>query len=152
MGSSLRTASRSLRRPASSKAQMVNEYIEGQQARQQLYVQDLQAAVGGKEELDGLLKWADTALSESEKTAANQALQSLNTDQAKLVLQGLQSRKAKALGVEPNLVKGRATGVSDAPKGYESTAQWIKDVRSEQYKTDPAFRAKVAAKLRVSKI
>lgn len=132
-----------------SKAQL-DSYIAGQKAQAQLYVQSLEQSVGGVEELQATLKWAETGLSKAEIDLANKALSSGDEAQAKLVLSGLHSRRLQANGREPTLIGGRTTK-ADSVVGYESNEQWVKDVNTKEYRTDPAFRDRVAKRVAASK-
>ncbi len=140
---------KALEKAGIQKAQ-VDEYISGQQAKVQLYEQRVAESVGGQENLQATLKWAETALSEAEIAAANKALQSGDEAQAKLMLTGLNQRRIAEQGSEPSFVSGRSQAVG-AIQPYESSQQLTKDMNSREYKTDPAFRAQVERRLAASK-
>lgn len=128
----------------------VDGYIAGQTAISEKIVTDLQAVAGGKEAFTATLEWAKANLNADDKAAYNAAIDSGDIRLAKLALQAVVNQYTEANGKEPALVTGgegvRTTGVEP----YASNAQMIADMRTKEYKTDPAFRAKVEARLRVT--
>lgn len=135
--------------------QTVQNYIRGQQAIAESLTLSLAEQVGGKEQLQQVLAWAKTNMSETEVTAYNAAIdlaQSTgNTDVASLALQGLQSRFTAANGKDPKLLSG-----DNAPPGgiqpFDSSAQVVEAMKDKRYQTDPAYRDKVAKRLAASNI
>jgi hypothetical protein len=69
----------------------------------------------------------------------------------KMAVRAIAARRDAAEGIEPsrNLSGGVNGGASGA---YESVSQLMTDMQSKAYETDPAFRAKVEAKLARSNI
>lgn len=130
---------------------MVDAYVEGQKAQAAAYVTSVAESVGGQDNLNATLEWAGKSLTADEIAAANKALQSGDAAQARLVVAGLRSRMVAQQGQEPSLVQGRSGLTAGVAQGYESTQQWIADVNSHAYKTDPAFREKVARRVAVTK-
>lgn len=128
----------------------VDSYIAGQSAIAEKLVTDLQAVAGGKEAFTATLEWAKANLSAEDKAAYNKAIDTGDLGVAKLALQGVVAQYAEANGTEPNLIDGgegaRTTGVEP----YASNAQVIADMRTQKYKTDPAFRKQVEARLAVT--
>lgn len=129
----------------------VDQYIEGQKAQAALYESEVKSVAGGDQTFTEMVEWAKSNLSPSEIAAYNAAIDSGNRDQAKLAVAGVYQKFSAARPAEPNLVKGGTTGTSTGG-AYESVAQLTKDMASPEYKTDPAFRAKVQAKLARSSI
>jgi hypothetical protein len=127
----------------------VNAYIEGQQARNTLALQEVHTITGGKENFDAALVWAKDGMDNAAKLTFNQAV--IGTPaQREMAVRGLMAQHAAAVGSEPTLVGG--SGVPSTVQGYASRAEMVADMKTPQYKTDPAFRAKVSAKLAVSTI
>jgi len=129
--------------------EMVDSYVEGQQAKAAEYAKDIHGFAGGEESYKGMTEWASETLSDSEIDAFNGAIQSGNTSQARLAIDGLVSRYRDNGGVEPTLVGGKASASVDT---YNSWAQVTKDMGTTEYKKDPAFRESVSKKLSRSKL
>lgn len=119
---------------------VLNDYIEGQRAQATLITQRINESVGGEEHLKATLEWAAQKLSAPEIEAANRVLASGDEAQMKLVLTGLNQRRLAEVGIEPNLVSGKAGAQRGEAKGYASTAEWIADINSPKYRSDPAKR------------
>ena len=129
----------------------VDQYIEGQKARAALYESEVRAVAGGEQSFSEMIEWAKSNLNPTEISAYNAAIDSGDPNIAKLAVAGIYQKFTNARPTEPTLFKGttNASGSSDV---YESIAQMQKDMASPEYKTDPAFRARVQAKLGRSNI
>ena len=129
----------------------VDQYVEGQKARAALYESEVKSVVGGDKGFTEMVDWARANLSPQEINAYNAAVDSGNPDQAKLAVAGIYQKFSAARPAEPSLFRGATSGqvTSDS---YESIAQLTKDMASSEYKSDPAFRAKVQTKLSRSNI
>lgn len=130
---------------------IVDQYIDGQKARAALYESEVKSVAGGDKSFSEMVEWAKANLNPTEISAYNAAIDSGDPNIAKLAVAGIYQKFSLARPAEPSLFKGAtsATGSSDV---YESVAQMKKDMASPEYKTDPAFRAKVAQKLSRSNI
>lgn len=129
---------------------IVDQYVEGQKARAALYESEVKSVAGGDQQFSEMVDWAKSNLTPQEIAAYNKAIDSGDPAQAKLAVSGIYQRFSTARPQEPNLFKGNTSGPSSDV--YESIAQMQKDMSSPDYKTDPAFRAKVQAKLGRSNI
>jgi hypothetical protein len=125
---------------------MVDSFIEGQMALAERRDAAGYEAAGGKENFAKIAAWAAQALPVADRVAFNEAAAG-SIEQAKLAIMGLRAQYEAANGRTPNLVGG-----SPAPgsTGYESKAQMTADMRDPRYSKDPAFRAKVMAKIAAS--
>lgn len=130
---------------------LVNQYIEGQRALVNQYESTVKAEVGGDEQFSEMTTWAKANMTPGEIDAFNRAVSSGNVDQAKMAVRGLQAQYSKAVGSDPQRLLGGGKG-SAGEDVFESTAQVTKAMSDPQYKNDPAFRAKVQAKLARSKV
>lgn len=129
---------------------LVDDYIAGQQARAAQFEGTIKAEVGGDERYGEMVEWAKANLTPAEITAYNNAVSSGNAEQAKLAALGLSAKFGKAVGQEPGrLLGGQKAGAEDV---FESTAQVTKAMADPQYRNDPAYRAKVQAKLARSQV
>jgi len=130
---------------------IVDQYIEGQKAVASLYESEVKAVAGGDQQFTEMVTWAKANLSPSEIAVYNAAVDSGNKDQAQLAVAGVYQKFAAARPNEPTLMRGN-TAAPSAGDIYESVAQLTKDMATEEYKTDPAFRARVQQKLGRSNI
>jgi hypothetical protein len=129
----------------------VDQYVEGQKARVALYESEVKSVAGGDQGFSEMVDWAKANLSPQEINAYNAAIDSGNPDQAKLAVAGIYQKFSVARPSEPSLFKGNTSGQLTG-ESYESIAQLTKDMASPEYKSDPAFRSKVQAKLSRSNI
>jgi hypothetical protein len=128
---------------------MVDTYIEGVKALAEQRAAEVYREVGGKEAADKILSWASTALNEGEIEAFNSLVEKGDLNATKLAYAGLKARMEAAVGREPKLV----SGINDTPSGdvFQSWKQVTTAMADPRYKTDPAYRASVEAKLGRSK-
>lgn len=129
----------------------VDQFIEGQRARASLYESEVKSAVGGNDNFNEMVDWAKANLSVEEINAYNRAIDSGDMNQAKLAAAGMYQKFSASRPSEPNLFKG-SNYASQSSDVYESIAQMQKDMATPEYKSDPAFRAKVERKLARSNI
>ena len=129
--------------------EMVDAYVDGQKAKATAYTNEVFEFAGGEESYRGMTEWASENLSDAEVDAFNSSIQSGNTSQARLAIDGLVSRYRDNGGVEPTLVGGKASASVDT---YSSWAQVTKDMGTPEYNKDPAFRDAVQKKLGRSKL
>ena len=131
--------------------ELVDQYIEGQKARAAQFDSGIKAEVGGDQAYTDIVTWAKASLSNAEIDAYNSAVSSGNAEQAKLAALGLKAKFERANGSDPKrLLGGQNSGAS--ADVFESMAQVTAAMKDPQYKNDPAFRAKIQAKLSRSNI
>jgi hypothetical protein len=130
---------------------IVDQYIAGQKAQAALYESEVKSIAGGDKGFSEMVEWARANLSPAEIQAYNNAIDSGDANQAKLAVTGIHAKFASARPSEPSLFQGN-TASAQSSDVYESIAQMQKDMASPDYKTDPAFRAKVERKLSRSNI
>lgn len=124
---------------------LVDNYINGVQAQTSIYESAVQGYAGGEEAYEGLLKWGEANLSDDEIDAFDAAVNSGNKGTAKVAVEGLKARMMLAQGVAPTRqLDGKGNSSGDI---YESQAQIEADMNDPRYESDPAFRAKVYAKM-----
>ncbi len=123
---------------------VVDSYIAGQHALAAQWENQGYDVAGGKEQYIKMTEWAVNALSQSEKVAFNSATTG-DVDQMKLAVAGLKQRYESENGKAPGLLGGSTTTGSN--NGYQSRAQMTADMKDARYKTDPAFRQSVQARL-----
>ena len=130
---------------------IVDQYIDGQKAQAALYESEVKSIAGGEKTFSEMVDWAKSNLTPQEIQAYNNAIDSGNREQAKLAVAGIHAKFSAARPSEPSLFTGN-TASAQSSDVYESIAQMQKDMANPEYKTDPAFRAKVERKLSRSKI
>lgn len=131
--------------------QLVDQYIEGQRAVAARFDADIMSEVGGPEKYSEITSWAKANLTPTEIEAYNNAVSSRNADQAKLAVLGLGAKFEKANGSDPQRLLGGQSAGSTGDT-FESMAQVTSAMKDPKYKNDPAFRAKVQAKLSRSNV
>mgnify|MGYP003109075677 FL=1 len=129
--------------------EMVETYIKGMQASEAADSDAVMQVAGGADGYQELTDWARDNMEARELELYNQMV-GTGTDNAKMAVEWLMSKREVAGGIEPNLLSGRATG---APKQeYRSTAEVVRDMQDPRYKTDSAFRQDVENKLARSSV
>ena len=129
---------------------IVDQFIEGQKARASQFQSDIMSEVGGSDKYTEIVTWAKASLTPGEIDAYNEAVGSGQPDKAKLAAMGLSAKFLKANGSDPQrLLGGQANGSADV---FESMAQVTSAMKDARYKEDPAYRAKIQAKLGRSNI
>lgn len=129
--------------------EMVDSWIEGQNAVAEKMTTEIKSVVGGEAEYDTLMEWASQNLPEQDIDAYNATMESQNPDMIRLAVQGLNARY-RSEG-EPNLVQG-GTGQATTGGSFESTAELTAAMNDPRYDKDPAYRQQVANKLRKSRL
>ena len=128
----------------------VDQFIAGQKAIGEQQTNNVKSMVGGEEAYNEMAQWASKNMSDGEKKAYNEAVNSSNMDTVKLAVDSLKAKYQAANGTEPNLVQGKATPVAE--QGYDSWAQVTEAMADPRYAKDPAYQAAVKAKIANSEI
>lgn len=131
---------------------IIETFIEGQKARAQVTRSELAKAVGGDEVLQATLEWAATGLSADEVSTYNTLLKSSDTAAQKVALMALKARMDADLGTEGTRVVAEGTPGTRGIKPFGSWAEVQKEMRTPEYKSDPAYRAQVSKRLEVSNL
>lgn len=130
---------------------MVEAYIAGQEAQAATIRASILEPVGSEEAYNDMIAWAADALSEAEIDTFNSILEGGNVNAAKMAVENLNTKYIAANGAEPaRQLNGKAN--TSGSSVYESTADLMKDMGNPEYASNPAFRAKVEAKLARSNI
>ncbi len=131
--------------------ELVDDYIEGQQARAAAVRTEILATVpGGEQTVKAMTEWARFALTPAEQSAYNGAIQT-SKENAILALAGLYAKYEKVNGRSPRLIEGEGSGGASGSV-YKSIAEHVADCKDPRYAKDPNFRKAVADKLRRSRI
>ena len=129
----------------------VDTYVAGLQAIGAAARVEMHKEVGGEEQYKSMIEWAKVNLSKEEIAAYNRDVVDSNdrTVNRNAVL-GLHARYLLANGRDSRDVTLRGGGHGSVT-GYGSGAEMRKDMATEQYKKDPAFRAQVARRVQASR-
>lgn len=100
--------------------------------------------VGGEQQFKDLVTWGQKNLSPKEWSFLDAQI---NGEHYQAALDVLMLRRSKASG-DPKTFN--VTGAGAAPVGYASQAEMVRDMGDPRYSADPAFRAQVQQKLKLS--
>lgn len=126
---------------------IVDQFIQGQIASAKIMRAEVTGTVGGEEKYGELMAWAGENLSAEEIASFNKIAKGSDLGALKIAVAGLKARYDADGGSEPNLINGDA---SAGNVGYKSESEMKADMAKPEYHKDPAFRAKVMAKLRAT--
>jgi len=131
-----------------AKSAMAQQYAASQEEQHLANIYD---TVGGESQYAQMVNWASSTLSPEAIEAFNDSVNG-TAHQAELAVRGLASQfAASGAPKTPNLLQSKPEGVTGmAP--YESLSQVTRDMATKEYKEDPAFRAKVHARMGVSNV
>ena len=102
------------------------------------------SVAGGTDGYKDLTQWASENVQEAELKLYNQMVET-GTDNAKMAVEWLMSKREGTEGVEPNLLSGKSKG---APKDeYRSTAEVVAAMKDTRYGKDTAYTKDVEEKL-----
>lgn len=125
--------------------EIVQEFIAGQVARQQLLEYTEKQIVGGPEKYASMVQWAAKALSPAEIEAFNKSIFTPDAEVRKLAITGLHARYEATLGQEPQLLTGDLTAKGSG--GFRSQAEITRAMSDPRYENDEAYRNDVIRKL-----
>lgn len=125
--------------------ELIDEYLEGTRARASMMQQEVLSEVGGPQAYAEMTEWAVANLTPAQIAVFNDMVSGTNLDAIKLAIGGLKAQYEGAVGRAPKLLQG--SGGNTEAGGYRSTQEMVAAMRDPRYKTDPAYRSDVAAKL-----
>jgi len=126
--------------------EIVDQHIADKQAAVAKTEADIKALVGGDNEFQTLVLWAGENYTPEQREAYNEAANSRDPVKMQNSVKALKSDYDRAKGVRPSFLTPTTAPVTGGDQ-YQSMAQFLTDQANPLYKTDPAFRAKVADKL-----
>ena len=127
---------------------LVDATVQGMQAQSERVINQVYETVGGEETYQNMVTWASEHLSDSEREAFNEVMNSPNIEQVKLAVQGLKSRYESEVGKDPNLVKGQGQRGPSSTVGYKSTEEMLRDMQDPRYRSgDKEFHRLVDQKI-----
>ena len=133
--------------------QVIDTYLDGLKGTSNAASEDIATAqiqaikdsVGGDETYSKMVSWAVENLPDNEVKEFNSLTETANATAIKLAVQGLYSQYNNAMGVEPNLVSGRAS--QSGPTPYRSTAEVVTAMSDPRYGKDVSYTEDVQRRL-----
>jgi hypothetical protein len=135
---------------------VVDTYIDGMTAKQKAAeadavltekaITEIKGFAGGEDAYTQMVQWAGQNLTEKEIAAYDAVMNSGDVEQIKLAVAGLKMRYVGAMGMEPNLVGGRASG-SNAGDVFRSSHEVMTAMRDPRYGRDAAYTREIEDKL-----
>jgi len=129
-------------------AGLISEYTE---VLTQAQLSEVYEATGGEDGFNAMSQWAAQNVDEKNLQTYNEMVNSGNVAQAKAAVTWLKTMYVEANGNEPSLVNGDTFGRT-AVEPFRSNAQLTAAMRDPRYHNDPAYRAEVYERLRVSSV
>lgn len=131
---------------------VVDQFIQGQEAVRELTRIAVFSEVGGEANYDAMIAWASDNYSAKEIELYDSAIDSRDNDARMAAVKALKARYEAANGREPSRTLDTTTRSRGDTAVYTSVAQMQKDINDPRYWSDPAFRARVEAKVGRSNI
>ena len=129
--------------------EMVDTYLAGVKSSETADVNAVMDIVGGDEGYNDLTGWAKDNMPTKELELYNSMVAG-STDNAKMAVEWLMSKREATEGSEPRLVQGKPMGI--ARDAFRSTAEVVSAMKDPRYKKDSAYRSDVEAKIGRSNI
>ena len=130
--------------------EMVDSWIQGQEAINDQLTETAYSSVGGQKNYQDIVQWAGDNLPQNEVDSFNRALESTNTQDSLFAIKSLNAQYQMANGSTPNLIQG-TTGTSSSGS-FTSLAQMSEAMQDPKYQTDSAFREEVAKRIATSNL
>ena len=108
-------------------------------------IQGIKDSIGGDEAYSQMVTWALENLPAEDQKAFNKVTETADAPIIKMAVQGLYSQYKNAMGVEPNLVTGRAS--QSGPTPYRSTAEVVTAMSDPRYGKDVTYTEDVQRRL-----
>tara|TARA_X000001036_G_scaffold413399_1_gene427636 strand:+ start:27 stop:821 length:795 start_codon:yes stop_codon:yes gene_type:complete len=125
---------------------LVDSWIQGQEALANNYQSSVYESVGGEEAYGQMIDWAGDNLSQAEAAAFDRAVSSGDLDVVKLAVAGLRSQYQAAEGSAPTLVS-ESQSASSTGGVFNSWAEVTQAMSDARYQSDKAYRQQVSAKI-----
>ena len=124
--------------------EMVETYIKGMQSAQTADTDAVMSVAGGTEGYQELTEWAKANMETNELELYNNMV-GTGTDNAKMAVEWLMSKREAAGGVEPTLLSGKSS--APAKDEFRSTAEVVAAMKDARYGKDSAYTKDVEEKL-----
>lgn len=124
--------------------EMVETYIKGMQSAQTADTDAVMSVAGGSEGYQELTEWAKANMETNELELYNNMV-GTSTDNAKMAVEWLMSKREASGGVEPTLLSGKSA--APAKDEFRSTAEVVAAMKDARYGKDSAYTKDVEEKL-----
>jgi|LULE01.1.fsa_nt_gb hypothetical protein len=132
--------------------EMVDRYVEGMQAQTQMEMMTVYNSVGGEDTYNSMIEWASENMDETSIETFNRIVMTGDTNAVMFAVNSVRSQwEAAGNAPRPELLQGE-TGYQGASESFQSLAQVTEAMRDPRYKTDPAYRKSVEARLSQSQV
>lgn len=131
--------------------EMVNQFIEGQEARASQTEASVKESVGGSEHFDKVVEWATTNMTEDQIEAYNAEVNSGSEQRMRQAVQALAYQYSQAKPAEPKLMGGQGQGQGGGDS-FNSVAELTEAMKDPRYHKDPAYRKDVERRLASSNV
>ena len=125
----------------------VDTYVRGVQAQEVQAFESLTEGVGGVTAYNQAVEWAVNNFTPDQITNYNNALNHADENTAKILIGNLVMQAQAQVQPGQPLHTNNVTGKPANTGGYETKSEYAKDANDSRYEFDPAYRAKVEAKL-----
>ena len=128
--------------------QVIDTYLNGLRGASEIatsQIQGIKDSIGGDEAYNQMVSWALENLPAEDQKAFNKVTETADAPIIKMAVQGLYSQYKNAMGVEPNLVTGRAS--QSGPTPYRSTAEVVTAMSDPRYGKDVTYTEDVQRRL-----
>jgi hypothetical protein len=129
--------------------EMVEQYIQGQEAISTASALEIQESIGGNANYAAMSEWAGENLADGDLQAYNDIVERGSVEQARVAVKGMYAQFLAAGGKAPNLAQGATSGAAGA-KAFGSAASMVEAMQDPRYKSDPAYREQVEKRIAVS--
>ena len=124
--------------------EIVETYINGYKSSQAVDADAIKGVAGGEDGYTELTEWAKGNMATNELELYNQMVGG-TTENAKMAVEWLMSKRESVEGSEPNFVSGRP--YAPAKDIFRSTAEVTNAMKDKRYGKDPAYTKDVEEKL-----
>ena len=124
--------------------EMVDTYLAGVKSSETADVSAVMDIVGGDDGYNDLTNWAKDNMPTKELELYNSMVAG-STENAKMAVEWLMSKRESSEGSEPNLVQGRPQGI--AKDAYRSTQEVVAAMKDPRYGKDSAYTKDVEQKV-----
>jgi len=129
--------------------EMVEAYIQGQEAVSTASATEIKDSIGGSGNYEAMAEWAGENLADGDLDAFNDIVERGTVEQARVAVKGMYAQFLGAGGKAPNLVQGATSGAAGA-KAFGSAASMVEAMQDPRYKNDPAYREQIEKRIAVS--
>ena len=113
-------------------------------------ISELKGLVGGEQDYQGLIAWAETSLTKDEQNMYDTVMDRGDKLACYFAVQALMARYKDAVGTDGKLIQGKPP--SSGGNSFRSQAELVKAMSDPRYERDPAYRADIQEKLQRSDV